>query len=82
MQHFPRHCLDRQKSRWDANGMPVFSTKAEIAQLALMTELRLQYCFVELGTPLCTGPADLAEVRAEVEAIRAWFDHAPDEGWL
>ena len=45
-----------------------------------MTELKLWDRFIELGIPLRIGPADLAEARAEVEGIHAWFDHAPDEG--
>ena len=43
-----------------------------------LTELELRDRFIELGIPLRTGPADLAEARAEVEVMRAWFDHAPD----
>ena len=50
------------------------------AELLHMTELELRHRFIELGIPLRIGPADLAEARAEVEAMRAWFDHAPDEG--
>jgi hypothetical protein len=29
--------------------------------------------FLELGIPLRIGPADPAEARAEVEAVRNWF---------
>ena len=50
------------------------------AELLGLTELELRDRFIELGIPLRTGPADLAEGRAEVEAMRAWFDQAPDEG--
>ena len=50
------------------------------AELLGMTALELRDRFIELGIPLRIGPADLAEARAEVEAMRAWFDHAPDEG--
>jgi predicted HTH domain antitoxin len=49
------------------------------AELLGLTELALRDRFIDLGIPLRTGPADLAEARAEVEAMRAWFDHAPDE---
>ena len=46
------------------------------AELLHMTELELRDCFIELGIPLRLGPADLAEARAEVEAMRTWFAHA------
>jgi predicted HTH domain antitoxin len=49
------------------------------AELLGMTELELRDRFIELGIPLRIGPADLTEARAEVEAMRAWFDHTPDE---
>jgi hypothetical protein len=35
--------------------------------------LLLAQRFIELGIPLRIGPANLAEARAEVEAVRAWF---------
>jgi len=38
-----------------------------------LTELRSRERFIELGVPLRIGPADLAEARAEVEAVRVWF---------
>ena len=42
--------------------------------------LKLPDRFIELGIPLRIGPADLAEARAEVEAVRAWFaDEAGSE---
>jgi predicted HTH domain antitoxin len=43
------------------------------AELLDMTEVELRERFIELGIPLRIGPADLAEARAEVEAVRAWF---------
>jgi predicted HTH domain antitoxin len=43
------------------------------AELLDLTEVELRKRFVELGVPLRVGPADLAEARAEVEALRAWF---------
>lgn len=43
------------------------------AELLGQSELELRDCFIELGIPLRIGPADLAEARAEVEAVRAWF---------
>jgi predicted HTH domain antitoxin len=50
------------------------------AELLHITELELRDRFIELGIPLRIGPADLAEARAEVEAMRAWFGRVPDEG--
>jgi len=47
------------------------------AELLGVTELELRQRFIALGIPLRVGPADLAEARAEVEAVRAWF---ADEG--
>jgi hypothetical protein len=42
-----------------------------------VSELKLRQRFIKLGVPLRIGPADLAEARAEVEAVRAWL--AEDE---
>ena len=47
------------------------------AELLELTELELRDRFVELGIPLRIGSADLAEARAEVAAIRAWFPDTP-----
>jgi predicted HTH domain antitoxin len=49
------------------------------AELLGLTELELRDRFVELGIPLRLGSADLAEARAEVESVRAWFSHTPDQ---
>jgi hypothetical protein len=38
-----------------------------------LAEIELRQRFIELGVPLRVGPADLAEARAEVEAVRAWL---------
>jgi len=43
------------------------------AELLGLAEVELRQRFIELGVPLRVGPADLAEARAEVEAVRAWF---------
>jgi predicted HTH domain antitoxin len=51
------------------------------AELLNVTEVELRERFIELGIPLRVGPADVAEARAEVEAVRAWFadsQHADD----
>jgi predicted HTH domain antitoxin len=44
-----------------------------------LTELELRDRFIELGIPLRIGPADLAEARAEVAAVRAWFSDTAGE---
>ncbi len=43
------------------------------AELLGMHELELRERFMALGIPLRIGPADVAEARAEVEAVRSWF---------
>lgn len=49
------------------------------AELLDMAEVELRDHLVELGIPLRIGPADAAEARAEVEAVRAWFSNDPAE---
>jgi predicted HTH domain antitoxin len=49
------------------------------AELLGLTELELRDQFVRLGIPLRIGPADMAEARAEVEAVRAWFSDEAGE---
>ena len=49
------------------------------AELLGLSELELRDRFIELGIPLRIGPADLAAARAEIEAIRAWFDDTADK---
>jgi predicted HTH domain antitoxin len=49
------------------------------AELLDLPELELRDRFIELGIPLRVGSADLAEARAEVEAVRAWFADTADE---
>jgi predicted HTH domain antitoxin len=49
------------------------------AELLGQTELELRAAFVELGIPIRIGAADLAEARAEVEAVRSWFTHKGSE---
>ena len=48
------------------------------AELLDMHALALRDRFLDLGIPLRLGPADLAEARAEVEAMRSWFRRASD----
>jgi predicted HTH domain antitoxin len=43
------------------------------AELLGLHELELRERFLELGIPLRLGPADPAEARAEVEAVRTWY---------
>jgi len=49
------------------------------AEFLGLHELELRERFLELGIPLRLGPADLAEARAEVEAMRAWYDRESKE---
>ncbi|MBC8450222.1 MAG: UPF0175 family protein [Chloroflexi bacterium] len=49
------------------------------AELLGLHELELRERFLELGIPLRLGPADIAEARAEVEAVRSWYDRVPGE---
>jgi predicted HTH domain antitoxin len=50
------------------------------AELLNLPEIELRQRFIELGIPLRVGPADLAEARAEVEAVRAWLTEETPEG--
>jgi predicted HTH domain antitoxin len=50
------------------------------AELLGLPEMELRARFIELGIPLRIGPTDLAEARAEVEAVRAWFADSTAEG--
>lgn len=43
------------------------------AELLGLHELELRERFRDLGVPLRVGSADLAEARAEVNALEAWF---------
>lgn len=43
------------------------------AELLGLHELELREQFIELGIPLRLGPTDIAEARAEVEAMNSWF---------
>ncbi len=45
---------------------------ARAASLLGLHPLELREDFIEKGIPLRLGPADLADARAEIEAIRAW----------
>ena len=49
------------------------------AELLGTSALELRSRFLKLGIPLRMGPADLAEARAEVGAIRSWFQR-PSQG--
>lgn len=49
------------------------------AEFLGLHELELKDRFLELGIPLRLGPIDLAEARAEVEAVRAWYGHKLEE---
>ena len=49
------------------------------AEFLGLHELELKDRFLELGIPLRLGAADLAEAKAEVEAIRTWYGHKPEK---
>ena len=49
------------------------------AELLGVSELELRQRFIKLGILLRIGPADLAEARAEAEAVRAWFAESETE---
>ena len=51
---------------------------SKAAELLDMHALALRERFAQLGIPLRIGPADLAEAKAEVEALRHWFVQAPE----
>lgn len=46
---------------------------SKAAELLEMNAIALRERFVQLGIPVRIGPVDLAEAKAEVEAIRHWF---------
>jgi predicted HTH domain antitoxin len=48
------------------------------AEMLDMHELSLRERFIELGIPLRIGPATIAEARAEVQALDAWFSSEND----
>ncbi len=47
------------------------------AELLGLHELELRDRFIELGIPLRTGPANLTEAQAEVDAFAAWLSQDP-----
>lgn len=49
------------------------------AEFLGLLEIELRNRFVDLGIPLRIGSADLAEARAEAEAVRAWYTDATDK---
>lgn len=48
------------------------------AEFLGLPEIELRDRFIDLGIPLRIGSADLAEARAEAEAVRAWFADTTD----
>ena len=52
------------------------------AEFLEMPELELRNRFIGLGIPLRIGSADLAEARAEAEAVRTWFDDTAEKDHL
>ncbi|KAF5429782.1 putative antitoxin, contains HTH domain [Candidatus Methanophagaceae archaeon] len=49
------------------------------AEFLGLPEIELRDRFIDLGIPLRIGSADLAEARAEAEAVRAWFADTTDK---
>ena len=49
------------------------------AEFLELPEIELRDRFIDLGIPLRIGSADLAEARAEAEAVRAWFIDTTDK---
>lgn len=49
------------------------------AEFLGLPELKLRDRFIELGIPLRIGSVDLAEARAEAEAVRSWFGTTADK---
>ncbi len=52
---------------------------SKAAELLDMPTLELRARFAQLGIPLRSGPADLAEAKAEVEALRHWSAQAAEQ---
>ncbi len=52
------------------------------AELLEIHELELRERFRDLGVPLRQGSADVAEAKAEVDALEAWFAQEPLAGSL
>ncbi len=52
---------------------------SKVAELLEMPTLELRERFSQLGIPLRSGPTDLAEAKAEVEALRHWFAQAAEQ---
>lgn len=52
---------------------------ARSASLLGLHPLELRECFLEKGIPLHLGPIDKTDVRAEVDALRAWKRKADSE---
>ncbi len=50
------------------------------AELLEVHELELRERFRDLGVPLRQGSADLAEARAEADALESWFAEKPVAG--
>lgn len=49
------------------------------AEFLGLPEIELRNRFIDLGIPLRIGSADLAEARAEAEAVRTWFSGTTDK---
>jgi predicted HTH domain antitoxin len=72
---------DNEHLRWSMVVSAYLDEKINLgkaAELLGLHEWELREQFIERGIPLRIGPADLAEAKAEVDAIRAWV--AKDRG--
>ena len=79
---FHRIVQENQKIKWSVivgayrDGQINLGKAAELLELP---EIDLRQQFLALGIPLRLGSEDLAEARAEVESVRAWFTDTPHE---
>ena len=73
---------ESEELRW-ALVVRAYQTRAinlgKAAELLGLHELQLKDRFLELGIPLRLGASDLAEAKAEVEAVRSWYGHKPEK---
>jgi predicted HTH domain antitoxin len=80
---FLHHLLDESEElRWSLAVRAYQARRINLGKAAEflgLHELELRQRFLELGIPLRLGPADLAEARAEADALRAWYHQAPEE---
>ncbi len=72
---------DDQELRWSLVVNAYLDEQINLGKAAELLdthELALRERFIKLGIPLRIGSADLTEARAEVNAVRAWFETSYD----